>query len=61
LVRPDGLGVQFARLRPSNFPTLRLAQLAALYAQQSTLFQEVIRHPNPDVAYATFAVVLQGY
>jgi hypothetical protein len=26
-----------------------------------TLFQEVIRHPNPDVAYGTFAVVLQGY
>lgn len=61
LVRPEVLGVQFARLRPSNFPTLRLAQLAALYAQQPTLFQEVIRHPNPDVAYATFALVLQGY
>ena len=61
LVRPEGLGVQFARLRPSNFPTLRLAQLAALYTQQPTLFQEVIRHPNPDVAFATFAVVLEGY
>jgi len=61
LVRPEGLRVQFARLRPPNFPTLRLAQLAALYTQQPSLFQEVIGYSNPEMAYATFAVVLQGY
>ena len=32
----------FFRLRPPNFPTVRLAQLAALYYQQSNLFSKII-------------------
>lgn len=61
LVQPKGVRVQFARLRPSNFPTLRIAQLAGLYAKQSALFQEVIRHSDPEASFKTFAVSLQGY
>lgn len=36
-----GLGVQFGRLRPHNFPTLRLAQLAQLYHQFPQLFERI--------------------
>ncbi|WP_345226097.1 DUF2851 family protein [Hymenobacter koreensis] len=38
----------FLRLRPANFPTVRLAQLAALLHAQPRLFQPL--HDAPDVA-----------
>ena len=34
--------VQFFRLRPSNFPTLRLSQLANLYYKNQNLFSKII-------------------
>jgi len=33
---------KFFRLRPANFPTIRLSQLASLYAHKKQLFSEVI-------------------
>jgi len=33
---------KFSRLRPPNFPTLRLSQLAALYAQHQNLFSKLM-------------------
>lgn len=39
------LPISFFRLRPPNFPTIRLAQLAALYQRQKNLFQDLI-HEN---------------
>lgn len=36
------LPLQFFRLRPSNFPTIRLSQLAMLYHAHANLFSEVI-------------------
>lgn len=36
------LPLQFFRLRPSNFPTVRLSQLAQLYYTHHTLFSKVI-------------------
>lgn len=33
---------KFSRMRPSNFPTLRIAQLAQLLSQHSSLFQTII-------------------
>ena len=32
---------KYARLRPPNFPTVRLAQLAALYASEPSLFSKI--------------------
>ncbi|OLY94832.1 Protein of unknown function [Cnuella takakiae] len=41
-VKPISLPVHFLRMRPSNFPTIRLAQLAALVQQSAHLFSKVI-------------------
>ena len=35
--------VRFFRLRPPNFPTIRLAQLADVYSRQSSLFSKIIQ------------------
>ena len=35
---PPCFRVQFTKLRPPNFPTIRLAQIAALYHQERSLF-----------------------
>ncbi|MEX0273679.1 MAG: DUF2851 family protein [Flavobacteriaceae bacterium] len=38
----------FFRLRPSNFPTVRLSQLADLYAKNDSLFQELMHAPDAN-------------
>lgn len=38
---------KFLRLRPPNFPTIRLAQLSALYQHENQLFQKIISLNNP--------------
>jgi len=39
---------EFFRLRPSNFPTIRLAQLSALYSENNNLFHLLIESAQPD-------------
>ncbi len=46
---------KFLRLRPANFPTIRLSQLADLYFQHSHLFSEVISAKNSEVLKTVFA------
>lgn len=41
---------EFFRLRPSNFPTVRLAQLSALYAENNNLFHLLIENERADFA-----------
>ena len=48
------LPVQFFRLRPPNFPTIRLAQLAALYSRSSNLFSSIIEAQSLDQLYSIF-------
>ncbi len=43
--------VQFFRLRPNNFPTIRLSQLASLYCNYQNLFSEVIYINTVDGFY----------
>ncbi|PKV49907.1 uncharacterized protein DUF2851 [Aquimarina sp. MAR_2010_214] len=48
--------LHFFRLRPSNFPTIRLAQLAMLYFKNHQLFSKVINSNTIDDFYTLFNV-----
>lgn len=50
LKRCQATSVTFGRLRPSNFPTLRLAQLAQLYHLQKGLFRKIMAAKNVKAA-----------
>ncbi|WP_299801144.1 DUF2851 family protein [uncultured Maribacter sp.] len=39
---------EFFRLRPSNFPTIRLAQLSAIYSNNNNLFHALIENDEPS-------------
>ena len=43
--------VQFFRLRPLNFPTIRLSQLANLYVKTANLFSKIIEIPTIEGFY----------
>ncbi len=47
---------EFFRLRPPNFPTIRLAQLAMLYFKNDQLFTEIIRAKDIEGIYKLFKV-----
>ena len=51
----------FFRLRPPNFPTLRLAQLAMLYARRRNLFSEIIAAEKMSDFYELFHVAASEY
>jgi hypothetical protein len=40
-LRPVHQPIHFLRMRPGNFPTIRLAQLAALVSESSHLFSKI--------------------
>lgn len=50
------LPVQFFRLRPINFPTVRLAQLASLYNKNQNLFGDIVRSDSLEKVYKLFEV-----
>lgn len=52
IIRP-----KFLRLRPPNFPTIRLSQLADLYNQHQNLFSKIIKAESIDELYEVFAPV----
>lgn len=45
---------KFSKLRPPNFPTIRLSQLANLYHSQPNLFSKIIAAKSIDDLYSTF-------
>lgn len=51
----------FFRLRPSNFPTVRLAQLASLYHHRSNLFSELMQFQTLQAFYDYFDVPCSGF
>ncbi|ESU23461.1 hypothetical protein FEDK69T_16270 [Flavobacterium enshiense DK69] len=53
--------VQFFKLRPDNFPTIRLAQLAQLYHQQENLFSKMMASESVSVFYGIFDVKVSDY
>jgi hypothetical protein len=50
------INVRFFRLRPPNFPTIRLSQLANVYYKEQQLFSKVISAENLKEIYALFEV-----
>ncbi len=53
--------IQFFRLRPDNFPTIRLAQLAALYSKHHNLFSLLINVEKPEEIYKAFSIELSEF
>ncbi len=50
------LPLQFFRLRPPNFPTIRLSQLASLYVNHKNLFSKIIERNALSDFYKLFNV-----
>jgi hypothetical protein len=51
----------FFRMRPSNFPTIRMAQLAALYTRSQSLFAQLMKAQSVEAMYALFDVSLNFF
>ena len=56
-----GTPFQFFRLRPNNFPTIRLAQFSALYHQQQNLFSKLIEITEITDYYKLFEFSMTDY
>jgi len=52
---------KFMRLRPANFPTIRIAQFAALLYQSHSLFSKIIETVNPQDIQKYFALKASEY
>jgi hypothetical protein len=61
LVSIDGWTWKFHRLRPANFPTLRISQLAALLINADGLFSRVLECKNCDDLRNLFSVSASEY
>lgn len=57
----DGSLWHFLRLRPSNFPTVRLAQFACLIHKSSHLLSKVIENEKISDLYDLFDTVASGF
>lgn len=55
------LPVQFFRLRPPNFPTIRLSQMAVLYAKHQNLFSKIMMLNTKAEFYELFGVVTSNF
>jgi len=53
--------LQFFRLRPPNFPTIRLAQLAMLYHEQQNLFSKIMEAKTKEDIYKLFQVSVSEF
>ncbi len=51
----------FFRLRPNNFPTIRLSQLANLYYQHKNLFSKLIDIKSEEAITTLFSVEASGF
>jgi hypothetical protein len=51
----------FFRMRPNNFPTIRIAQLVALFHKHQDLFSKLIAIDNLDKFYELFTVVVNSF
>ena len=52
---------RFLRLRPDNFPTIRVAQLAWLYAERSSLFSQLVEADTVDRIHSLLSMQTSPY
>ena len=52
---------KYFRLRPSNFPTIRLSQLAVLLSEKQSLFSRIMKVNNLEDYYTIFDVSANDY
>lgn len=55
------LPIKFFRLRPLNFPTIRLSQLSQLYYEHSNLFSKVMETNKLGDFYKLFKISTSGF
>uniref|UniRef100_UPI0035662A13 DUF2851 family protein n=1 Tax=Seonamhaeicola sp. TaxID=1912245 RepID=UPI0035662A13 len=55
------LPLQFFRLRPLNFPTIRLSQLASLYHKHQNLFSKINKTNKIEDFYKLFKISASNY
>jgi hypothetical protein len=60
-LKPVPLPVHFLRMRPGNFPTIRLVQLAALVAESAHLFSKVLETNRLTEIKQMFEVTANDY
>lgn len=53
--------LQFFKLRPDNFPTIRLSQLAHLYHKLQNLFSKIIALKSPNESYELLQIGVSSY
>ncbi len=58
---PQSLQTEFLRLRPSNFPTIRISQFANLIYQSQHLFSKIIECESIESIYKLFQVSASTY
>lgn len=58
---PTVMPVHFLRMRPPNFPTIRLAQLSALVQQSEHLFSKVVEAENVSEVKKWLSVTANDY
>ncbi len=60
-LKPSNFKPDFFRLRPDNFPTLRLAQLSKIYNKTPQLFQKLISATSKTEIYEIFKIELSEF
>ena len=60
-LKPGYINLQFFKLRPDNFPTIRLSQLAGLYHKHQNLFSKIIDSTSLQDIYTVFDVKVSAY
>ncbi|MFK5880024.1 MAG: DUF2851 family protein [Flavobacteriaceae bacterium] len=61
LLKSDRKKVEYFRLRPPNFPTIRISQLASLYSSQQNLFTELMQLKTVDAFYNFLSVSVSEF
>jgi len=52
---------KFLRLRPSNFPTIRIAELCSLLFHSKNLFSKTLACENPEEIYSLYRCQVSDY